>query len=114
MAGTRKPGLYLSGTTTIKTFVLNLIRECVILKLLSTILKDVHHSNEPHDLGNTSESRVDTEVRNYAVHHYFIYCEGPNSLSPNHRQDPATIERVEGVRRENRPGISRLAGIPSL
>ena len=67
MAGTRKPGLYLSGTTAIKTFVFNLIRECVIL--LSMILEDVHHSNEPHDLGNTSESRVDTEVQNYAMHH---------------------------------------------
>lgn len=34
------------------------------------------------------------------MHHYFIYCEGPNLLSPNHEQDPATIERVEGVERK--------------
>jgi hypothetical protein len=75
-------------------------RACMILL---SMLENVHHSNEPHDLGNTSEGRVDTEVQNYAMHHYFIYCEGPNALSPNHEQDPATIERVEGVRKEKHP-----------
>ena len=40
------------------------------------------------------------------MHHYFICCEGPNTLSPNHEQDPATIERVEGVRKEKHPGPS--------
>ena len=32
------------------------------------------------------------------MHRYFIYCEVPNSLSPNHGRDPATIERVGGVK----------------
>ena len=68
---------------------------------LST-LENVHHSNEPHDLGNASESRVDTEVQNYAMHHYFIYCERPNSPSPNHGRDPATIKRVGGVSKERK------------
>ena len=31
--------------------------------VLSTSLENVHHSNEPHNLGNASESRVDTEVQ---------------------------------------------------
>jgi len=34
------------------------------------------------------------------MRHYFIYCEGPNTPSPNHEQDPATIRRVGGVRKE--------------
>jgi hypothetical protein len=94
LAGTRKRSRYLSGTGTTLIKTLHSVpsekdRECVIV--LSNSTEDVHHSNEPHDLGNTSESRVDTEVQNYAMHHYFIYCEGPNSLSPNHGRDPATI-----------------------
>lgn len=46
--------------------------------------RNVHHSNEPHDPGNTREGRVDTEVRKLCYAPLFIYCEGPNSLSPNH------------------------------
>ena len=80
----------------------------------STGFENVHHANEPHVLGGTNESRVDTEVQNYAMHHYFIYCEVPNLLSPNHGRDPATIERVEGVREENCQGAFRLAAIASL
>jgi hypothetical protein len=66
----------------------------------SIAFENVHHSNEPHVLGSANESRVDTEVQNYAMHHHFIYCEGPNSSSPNHERDPATFERVGGVRGE--------------
>jgi hypothetical protein len=36
------------------------------------------------------------------LHHYFICCEGPNTLSPDHERDPVTIERVEGVKKEKR------------
>jgi len=36
-------------------------RACVIV--LSTSLENVHHSNEPHNLGNARECRVDTEVQ---------------------------------------------------
>ena len=83
----------------------NLIPECSGAWILLSTSENVHHSNEPHDPGNASEGRVDTEVQNYAVHHYFIYCEGPNLLSPNHEQDPATFERVEGVKKEKHLGI---------
>lgn len=30
--------------------------------VFSVYVEDVHHSNEPHSLGNANESRVDTEV----------------------------------------------------
>ena len=36
------------------------------------------------------------------LHHYFICCEGPNMLSPDHERDPATVERVEGMEKEKR------------
>ena len=76
---------------------------CQCKAIVLSTWEDVHHSNEPHDPGNTNESRVDTEVQNYAMHHYSICCEVPNSPSPNHGQDPATIERVGGEERKFSP-----------
>jgi hypothetical protein len=69
--GTRKPGLlYVARDnnphTSRSISIPRKSGECMILLLRC---ENVHHSNEPHNLGNTSESRVDTEVQNYAVHH---------------------------------------------
>ena len=112
LAGTRKPGLYLARQQR-PNFALSHSRKTRTCVILLSTSEDVHHSNEPHHLGNARESRVDTEVQNYAMRHYFIYCEGPTTLSPNHGRDPATIQRVGGVRRKSPwnffPGEDRAA-----
>ena len=62
----------------------------------------MHHANEPKPLWEKTDGRYGGVV--YALHHYFIFCEGPHDTFA---RIIGTMERVETMR-----GMKELIGMP--